>query len=90
MADKINLLVDIDRMTEHLTIGDYLGMQEGDVEGQVAVLSKFVSDGNGEYLTPEEGRKVILKIPLFALKDVLTDFMEMVTDAVSPPVSGNA
>lgn len=89
MAERVNLLVDLDRLTEYLTVDDYLGILEGDVKIQIAALSKFVSDGNGNYLEPEEGRKEIGKIPIFALAGVVNEFMQLVTDAASPPVKGS-
>ena len=90
MTDKINLLVDMDRLSEFLTVDDYLGISEGDVKAQIEALSKFVADENGNYLDPEEGRKVAGKIPIFALAEVVNDFMNLITDAASPPESGNA
>lgn len=83
MAD-INLHVDLERLTEYLTVDDYLGIQEGDVRTQVAALGKFIVDDDGNYLDPDAGRIEVGKIPIFALAGVINQFMELVTEAASP------
>ena len=87
---KINLHVDPERMKELLTVDDYLGMQEGDLGQSVELISKFVTDEDGEYLGYEEGRKAIGQISYADLPAVIIEFIDLMKDVASPPQSGSA
>ena len=85
---KINLHVDPERMKDLLTVDDYLGMVEGDVGQSVELISKFVTDENGNFLDDGEGRKAIGLIPYAELPEVIVEFITLMKDAASPPPSG--
>ena len=85
---KINIQVDYDRLNELLTVDEYLGMQEGDFKTTIEVLSMFIVDDDGNYLSQEEGRKIIGKIAMQDLPPIMEAFTEMLQDKASPPEKG--
>lgn len=82
---KINLRVDPEKMGSMITVDDYLGMQEGDIAASVNVLSKFIVGDDDEFLSYEEGRKLIGLIPMDELPGVMEEFSKAIQDAANPP-----
>lgn len=87
---NINLHVDRERVGERITVDDYLGMQDGDLKAAVETVSKFVVDDDGEYLSYEEGRRLVGKIPMDDLPAVVEEFNKALRNSVSPPEKGSA
>ena len=79
----------MERLENTLTVDEFLQMQEGNIQAVIAVMSKFVLDEQGEYVTPEDGRKVIGSLTLAELKQAAGSFTQKVTDAAVPPESAS-
>lgn len=74
MAEKkrvITLEFDEDR----LTFGDLLALDEGEsIREKMDVLCKFVKNGTGEFLEPEEGFELLKQFTIGELKAASEDF----------------
>jgi hypothetical protein len=78
-----------------LDVGDMIAVEEigeGKITAKAlrSILSKFVADDKGEYLSEEEAVKLISKIKRPQFVEVVRDFFQKVTDmALNPTTDGS-
>lgn len=69
---------------ERLTLGDLLALDEGNTRGRMEVLAKFVINGSGEYLDPEEGFEELKHFSIADLNRASEQFKDAAQGADSP------
>lgn len=67
-----------------ITVGDLLDMEEGTTSQRMEVLARFVQNGDGKYMTPENGMVQIRKLTLDQLKDVIANVTESLQEQADP------
>jgi len=81
---------DYERLRSHVSIDDWIGFEERNIKSQRDVLAWFVVDENGEYVDYDIALKMIGKLPLSQLGELVNDFAEALADAASPLKNGSA
>lgn len=75
---------------KNLKIRDILAAQSGDMFKIIDILARFVQDDNGEMLSPEAGKEVILDLTVEELEAATKAFYSAVTDQSVPPVNATS
>lgn len=88
MSTPIRIQVDQDRLGDLVSVDEWCELEDGRIKGMRDVLGKFVINGDGNYLTPEEGVKVVGKLSINQLKEVASEFMGKAKEAAVPKGSG--
>ncbi len=59
-----------------VTVGDIMDMEDGNTRARVSVLGRHVKNGNGEYIEPEDGFKLLAKLTVPELDVLIDKFIE--------------
>lgn len=81
----INIKLDRDRLSNIITVDEYLALIDGDVKMMVSILSKFVIGDDGSYLDQKEGRKLVGSLTIDELKETMEAFIGNTEYSVVPP-----
>lgn len=82
---KIVIRVDQARLRKTTTVDEMIGLQENNLRLIVQVLSRFVVDENtGDYLNPEEARKLIGQMTMEELEQAGKEFRSRAEEAAVP------
>ena len=86
MTDENDLKIkpDVNRLADLMTVDQYFQLRENDPVSIVDLLSQFIVDDTGQYLSQEEGRKVIGKVKFSSIGALFSRFMSE-TEAIAIP-----
>jgi hypothetical protein len=85
----MNIVVKQDRLEKMVTVGELLDLQSGSMAAIVNIMSKFVLNNSGAYLSEAEGLERIKSLTLEEMKAVSGDFSKKLTEAAVPPMNGS-
>lgn len=83
----LEIRITAEEIGEHVTVDEWLDMEDGNRRAIVASMSKFMWY-DGARLTPDEGRAKIGQLPLAAFNTLCQDFFEAVRGGAVPPENG--
>lgn len=83
----INIKVDQQVLSDTTTVDEVIGLQEGDIKTAKMVLGRFVLNGNGEYLPPEEGQAAVGALTITQLVEASKQFAQLAEGAAVPLAS---
>ena len=85
----MHIVIDQERLEKLVTVGELLDMQSGNLPVIVSIMSKFVIDETGKYLTQKAGEKKIRALTIAELKVTAADFSKKVTETSVPPTNAS-
>jgi hypothetical protein len=81
--------LDKDRIDQDLTVGQYVGLQEGNVKSIVQILSRCVWDKRKHtYLDPKLGQNIIYDLPLTEFNHVMRTLIDYIDEMAIPKENG--
>lgn len=84
MADKnIIIKVDGDRISELVSVDDYIALEDGKIKGIRNVVSWFVSDENGGYMPRDKALKLLGSLNLKQLGELGVNFIKAAEEAAA-------
>lgn len=84
----VEIRVDAKRLEEHVTVDEFIGLQEGNIRSIRDVLGRFVIDDDGQYVDPEAGKAIIGQLTIKQLVEYGGQFAQQAESAVVPTASG--
>lgn len=84
---QIEIRMDKKRLTESVTVDEFIAMQEGNLKMIAAVISQFVW-ADGQYLPPEKARPLVGKMTIEQLMESGRVFTGKAEELAVPLVSG--
>jgi len=81
----IKIRVNQDRLSNSITVEEYIAAEEGKIRGLVAVLSRFVVDAKGGYIPVDEAKEMLNKLTLAELADLGNEFTQAAEEAAAGP-----
>lgn len=87
---KVEVRVDQERLGSLVTVDEWCDLEDGRVKAMRSVLGKFVVGSDGEYLSVEDGMRVIGKLTINELNATANTFRKVATESAVPPENGAA
>ncbi len=85
---ELKFKVTMEKIDQHLSVDDWFHYCEMSNKDMYEFMTNFLVDENGEYLTPEQARKVFKKLPKGEWPEYVAQFRKAVGDAFVSPTNG--
>ena len=86
MNTKLQFKVD----PERIELGELIDMQDGNIKAMRDLLAHCLTNGNGEFMTDDEARKLVNKLKLSEIKNTVAEFVKQLGDKALPsPISSD-
>lgn len=79
----MKIVIDQARLREHMTVADFVALEEGKVSGVRAILALFMVDEKGAYLDTPLAVAELNKLKMGELLDLAPELLEKATAAAS-------
>ena len=83
----VKLKIDQVDIKRNVSLRELLKAQSGDMGAIVDILGRFVIDEDGQKMTPEQGREVVLDMTIEQIEQATKALYGGVMDAAVPPMS---
>ena len=81
----IKFLATQERIEQHVTVDEYIGLTEGNIKIMVEVMSKFIANPDGvSYMPAAEARAMLGAMTIAEIKVAFSDFNGVQEAAVVP------
>lgn len=88
---QLVIKADQDRIGEHVTVAEYMGAMNGDFRAIVALTTKLLWNSEaGDYYDIEEAKKIVAKLKVNQLMELVKAITSAVDQVAVPNESGDA